>query len=136
MTTTQTATAGTAGGDANNQNGGLIIAAMGGSDFTLGFELVGIKKIIATDNLDADGRLELITETMRNDTIGIIIMDEEILNGINVYERQQLESSIRPVVVLLRSEPGDSGTLRRQIMRAIGVDLYAHDADTPTNTQH
>ena len=135
MTTTQTST--TSEHAVATHTGGLVIAAMGGDDFTLGFELVGIKTIISTDSLDADARLELITETMRNDTIGIIIMDEEILTGINIYERQQLENSIRPVVVLLRSEPGDSGTLRRQIMRAIGVDLYAHDADTPPQkTQH
>ena len=116
--------------------GGLAIVAMGGSDFTLGFELVGVKTILSTDGMNADQRLELIGDTMRSDSIGIIIMDEEVLTGIATYERQQLENAIRPVVVVLRSEPGDSGTLRRQIMRAIGVDLYAHDGETPTNTSN
>jgi len=113
--------------DMHNSTGGLLIAAMGGSDFTLGFELVGIKTIIPTEGLTPEQRLDTITTAMRRDDLGIIIMDEAVLAGINAYERQQLENTIRPVVVVLSDELGDAGTLRRQIMRAIGVDLYAHD---------
>lgn len=114
------------------QKGGLLIAAMGSSDFTLGFELVGVKTIISTEGMNAQTRLETITSAMRREELGIIIMDANALEGINAYERQQLENAIKPVVVVLSQETGDSGTLRRQIMRAIGVDLYAHDDATPS----
>ena len=107
----------------------LSMAALGGSEFTLGFELVGIKTIISTDSMDANARLDALMTAMQNHTIGILIVDEDALTGIGSYERAQMENAIRPVVVVLRSEPGDAGNLRRQIMRAIGVDLYAHDAD-------
>lgn len=115
----------TARGDA--LPGGLHIAAMGGSDFTLGFELVGVKTIIPTDGLSVTERLDAITAVMRRNDLGIIVMDDAVLDGIALVDRQQLENAIRPVVVILSTKEGDSGSLRRQIMRAIGVDLYAHD---------
>ena len=106
---------------------GLAMAVLGGDEFTLGFELVGIKTVIRTDGLGPDKRLDAIMRAMRDPAIGILIVDAQALSGIGAYERAQLENAIRPVVVVLHATSGETGDLRRQIMRAIGVDLYAHD---------
>lgn len=110
-----------------NQTGSLHLAAMGGSDFTLGFELVGVKTVIPTDGLSIEERLDAVTAAMQRSDLGIIVMDEAVLDGFALADRQQLENAIKPVVVVLSTNEGDSGSLRRQIMRAIGVDLYAHE---------
>jgi vacuolar-type H+-ATPase subunit F/Vma7 len=103
------------------------IAAVGTSEFTLGFTLVGVTNIVETDLLDAKKRLEAIRSAMQNEESGIIIIEEEVFEGIPLAERILLENSVRPVVIALRRERGESGTLRRQVIRAIGVDLLAGD---------
>jgi vacuolar-type H+-ATPase subunit F/Vma7 len=78
----------------------LHLATVGSSEFSVGFELAGIKHSIITE------------------------------------DRLVLENSVKPVIVTLRTEQGDSGLLRRQIIRAIGVDLLAPELARNTETHH
>jgi vacuolar-type H+-ATPase subunit F/Vma7 len=103
---------------------GLPIGVFGGSEFTLGFELVGIDTIITTDGLSDQQRIDLLFETLQRHSVGILIVDERSLAGITPPDRMIIENYIRPVVIVLSEQASDTSSLRRQIIRAIGVDVY------------
>lgn len=103
----------------------LSLAVAGTAEFHLGFELAGVKNFITLPTADAPRVLALLREATRNPSIGILIVEEERLVGVPVADRVDLENSVQPVMVTLRREGSDSGHLRRQIIRAIGVDLLA-----------
>jgi vacuolar-type H+-ATPase subunit F/Vma7 len=103
----------------------LALAAFGGSDFTLGFELVGVKIIISTDQLTPESCVDLLFSTLKRTDIGVLIADEKVLRGLSIQDRTIMENYIRPVVIVLSDGVSDNSSLRRQITRAIGVDVYA-----------
>jgi vacuolar-type H+-ATPase subunit F/Vma7 len=102
----------------------LELGVFGGSEFTLGFELVGVKKAFSTDNLAEQERIDLLFSVLKAHEIGILIVDEKSLTGISAQDRFTIENYIRPVVIVLNENASDTGSLRRQIIRAIGVDVY------------
>ena len=105
-------------------NEGLAIGVFGGSEFTVGFELVGINVIVNTDDKDEQQRIDLLFDTLKRTDIGILIVDERSLAGITGPDRLIIENYIRPVVIVLSERASDTSSLRRQIIRAIGVDVY------------
>lgn len=105
-------------------DGSLYLAVFGPSEFTLGFTLSGIKHIIATDGLDGEARIELLFKTLKRSELGVIIVDENALQGISAQDRLIIENSIHPVVIVISEKATDTGSLRRQITRAIGIDVY------------
>jgi vacuolar-type H+-ATPase subunit F/Vma7 len=102
----------------------LSIGVFGGSEFTVGFELTGINVIVYTDGLSEQQRIDLLFETLKHHDIGILIVDEKSLAGISGPDRLIIENYIRPVVIVLSEKASDTSSLRRQIIRAIGVDVY------------
>jgi vacuolar-type H+-ATPase subunit F/Vma7 len=105
-------------------SGALKLGVFGGSEFTLGFELAGINTIISTNDLDENERHELLFNTLKRSDIGVLIADERALIGLSSTDRMLIENYIRPVVIVLSETASDTGSLRRQILRAIGVDVY------------
>jgi vacuolar-type H+-ATPase subunit F/Vma7 len=103
---------------------GLKLGVFGGSEFTLGFELVGVNTIVHTTNLAEQQRIDLLFETLKRHDIGVLIVDEKSLIGITPSDRMIIENYIRPVVIVLSDTASDTSSLRRQILRAIGVDVY------------
>lgn len=103
----------------------LGLACFGGSDFTLGFELVGIRTVVSTEGLTDEQSAELLFATLKRHDIGVLIADEKALRGLSTQDRTIMENYIRPVVIVLSDGESDSSSLRRQITRAIGVDVYA-----------
>lgn len=101
----------------------LPIAVLGRSEFTLGFELVGVHTVIATDGLSPGERTKRLFETMQRRDIGILIVEDETMDAIPTTERVQVENAIRPVVIVLTEHGHAGGTLQRQIKRAIGIDI-------------
>ena len=103
----------------------LLLAVAGTPEFHLGFELAGVKTFITLPERDPAAVFRTLQHATQRRDIGILIVEEELLSTIPTVERVLLENNVKPVLVTLRREPTDSGLLRRQIMRAIGVDLLA-----------
>lgn len=102
------------------------IAAIGGSAFVLGFRLAGITRIVDLDlikkNTEA-GAIDEVTRLMKNDKVGIIIIDDNTMNKLDERTRENVESSIKPIAVQL-SEEGGQDNLRKMIKKSIGIDLW------------
>lgn len=96
------------------------IAVIGSSEFIVGFQLSGIKTAIET-KIDI---MSQIKNLIRNKDIGIVIIEEKALQSLDEIDRNQVEDSISPVFIPL-SEEGSQQSLRRLIMKSIGIDLLA-----------
>jgi V/A-type H+/Na+-transporting ATPase subunit F len=95
------------------------IAAAGTSEFIVGFRLAGIKDTI---QIDRDAFKEMKALRGRKD-LGIIIIDEKIMEGLEMHERNEIESSVDPVFIPV-STKGEQESLRRLIKKSVGVDLW------------
>ena len=111
----------------SDQQGELAIGVFGENAFTLGFELAGVKHIIETDGLDEQAKVDLLFKTLKRTEIGVLVADERSLKGLSTQDRMIIENYIRPVVIVLSETASDTSSLRRQITRAIGVDVYTED---------
>ena len=95
------------------------IAVVGGSEFTVGFQLAGIKDIIETGKNPFDG----IKSLKSRKDIGIAIIDEKIMENLQMHERSEIENSIEPVFIPISSKI-EQDSLKRLIKKSIGVDLW------------
>jgi V/A-type H+-transporting ATPase subunit F len=103
------------------------IAVVGSPEFTTGFRLAGVRAFENVHEDEKDEQLDAaVTRTLEDDDVGIVVMHDDDLEYLSRSVRQQVETSIEPVVVLLGGGAG-SGGLREQIKRAIGIDLMDED---------
>jgi V/A-type H+/Na+-transporting ATPase subunit F len=93
----------------------MELAVIGKSEFTLGFRLTGIKKIIAIK------KEEEMKNTLNDKSLGIVITDQETFDGLSYNLKEDVTNSIKPVVVVVSGKPQEG--LRNMIIRSIGVDL-------------
>ena len=99
------------------------IAVIGSPEFTTGFRLAGVRKCANVPEEEKDEQLdEAVRETFADDEIGIVVMHDEDMAYLSRGVRQDVETSVEPVLVTLGGGAG-SGGLRGQIKRAIGIDL-------------
>lgn len=99
------------------------IAVVGSPDFTTGFRLAGVRKFANVADDDKDDQLDdAVREMLEDDEVGIIVMYDEDLGHLSRAVRNDVETSVEPVLVTLGGGTG-SGNLREQIKRAIGIDL-------------
>ena len=97
----------------------MEIAVAGSSEFTLGFRLTGIKKVV-------DVRSDDDIMKLRNDaSVGIVIMDQKTSEGLSEHVKEEIVNSINPVFVVVSAQPQQE--LRKMILRAIGVDLLKEE---------
>ncbi len=99
------------------------LAVIGDSEFVMGFELIGIKKIF-----EADTNQELkerFTEAMSDTNIGIIVTNDKSMKKLSQNFRRNVENSITPVVVTLSVDEFAQDNLRDMIKKAIGIDLLS-----------
>lgn len=94
------------------------IIALGGSEFTLGFQLAGIRTIEAEDKVD--NKIEGILENKR---IGILLIDQKTIDKLGEHLKVQLIESVSPVAVVV-SEEESQEELKKMIKKSIGVDLW------------
>jgi V/A-type H+-transporting ATPase subunit F len=103
------------------------IGVVGSPDFTTGFRLAGVRKFA---NVPEDEKPDALDEAVQgmldDDDIGIVVMHDADLDHLSRTVRQNVETSVEPVLVTLGGGAG-SGGLREQIKRAIGIDLMAED---------
>ncbi len=97
------------------------IAVVGDANFTLGFRLAGLQRVITTQ----DPKQELLA-LLSDVTIGIIIVEERVLSSLDEDTQMRLFESIDPVIVQL-TETVNQDALRKMIQQSIGVDIMKND---------
>ncbi|WP_225335170.1 V-type ATP synthase subunit F [Halomicrobium urmianum] len=103
------------------------IGVIGSPDFTTGFRLAGVRKFADVPDAEKDERLdEAVSEMLEDDDVGIVVMHDDDLDHLSRGVREDVETSVEPVLVTLGGGTG-SGGLRDQIKRAIGIDLMEED---------
>lgn len=101
-------------------NEGKPIAVVGSEDFTLGFQLAGIRMAYAeTDPKEVERRIAGFLD--RRD-VGILIVDAKDVEHLSSNLKRRLGASLDPVVITMGGAGG--GDLREKVKRAIGIDLY------------
>ena len=93
------------------------IAVVGEQEFTLGFRLAGIKNVI---------NAERIPELLNDNSLGIIILDQQTMDNLDERIREEVVASISPVFVVV-TETAEQGELRKMIIESIGVDLLKEE---------
>ena len=100
----------------------MDLAVIGRSEFVVGFQLAGINRVVELDG--APGKAEeAVKTTMADSTVGIILLDEEVLQELPERTRDALNTTVNPVVVVLSTQSSQD-TLRKMIRKSIGVDLW------------
>jgi vacuolar-type H+-ATPase subunit F/Vma7 len=90
------------------------IVVVGKEEFTLGFELVGIKA------QTFDKFEELIS---KNSNTGIVIIEKSEYDTLSLKIKTQVDKLLKPIVVILSEDDIKGGNLRNAIIKALGVDL-------------
>ena len=104
------------------------IAVIGSPDFTTGFRLAGVRKFADVPDDEKAAELDDAVQGMlTDDEVGILVMHEDDLEYLSRGVRNDVETSVEPVLVTLGGEGAGSGGLREQIKRAIGIDLMEED---------
>ena len=95
------------------------IAVLGNDEFIVGFQLAGIKDIIqATNNPFND-----IQEIKKRKEIGIVVLDEKIVEALDAGQKQEIENSVEPVFITL-STKAEQESLKSLIKKSIGIELW------------
>ena len=95
------------------------IAVLGNDEFIVGFQLAGIKDIIqATNNPFND-----IQEIKKRKEIGIVVLDEKIVEALDAGQKQEIENSVEPVFITLSTKT-EQESLKRLIKKSIGIELW------------
>ena|SRR3989338_7240932 len=95
------------------------IAVAGGSEFVVGFQLAGVKDVIET----SDKPLNDIKNLKNRKDIGIVVIDEKIMEKLELHQRVEIESSIDPLFIPISTKI-EQDSLKRLIKKSIGVDLW------------
>jgi vacuolar-type H+-ATPase subunit F/Vma7 len=90
------------------------IVVVGNEEFTLGFELVGIRSSPLSD-------LESLLS--KGSGVGVIILSSEDYETLSLKVKKIIDTLLKPIVVILSSEDIKGGNLRELVVRALGVDL-------------
>lgn len=92
----------------------MQVVAVGTAEFTLGFELVGIK----THNFQKAEEIK----TLAKEPTGVIIIDKKTMDGFDEFDRKEFEDSIRPLFVVL-STKDTSENISKLIRKSIGIEI-------------
>ena len=95
------------------------IAVVGGSEFIVGFQLAGIKNTV---ELNGNYFNELKNLKNRKE-IGIVVVDEMMMESLEQHQRFDIESSVEPVFIPV-STTAEQDSLKKLIKKSIGVDLW------------
>ncbi len=95
------------------------LAVIGSNEFVVGFQLAGIKNVIES----GDKPFEHIKRLKGSKDIGIVVVDEKIIEKLDIHQKSEVEASVEPVFIPL-SEKSEQDSLKRLIKKSIGVDLW------------
>lgn len=95
------------------------IVVIGENEFTVGFQLAGIRRVIELDK-DIENQ---VTNLLSDETVGIIITSPKTVDALPERTRDKLFKVVKPVTVVV-SEESREENLRKMIIKSIGVDLW------------
>ena len=98
------------------------LAVIGPPEFTLGFQLAGIREVITFTKLDKEETTKQIHALLTKADIGIVIADEETMNSLDEQTKADTTVSLSPVFIIV-SRHSQQEELRKMIKQSIGVDL-------------
>lgn len=103
----------------------MELGVVGDEEFCLGFRLVGIRHVY---DVEEGGDCEkAVTKAMADEEVGILIMPSDIIPDLHPAIRQDIVSSVRPVVIPIGAV--EESDLREKIKQAVGVDLWDKEGD-------
>jgi V/A-type H+-transporting ATPase subunit F len=98
----------------------MELGVVGDAEFCLGFRLVGLRYVF---EVEEDGDWEQsVTKAMSEEEVGILVMPSEVIPDLHPAIRQDIVSSVRPVVIPIGAT--EESDLREKIKQAVGVDLW------------
>lgn len=100
------------------------IAVLGTNEFTLGFRLAGIRNII--DVSDEGKGAAIFGKVRENKSVGIVVVEEKLLDRLDPADRKEIENNVNPVFLPLSTHASQE-SLRKMIIRSIGVDLWGKE---------
>ena len=95
------------------------IAVVGGSEFIVGFQLAGIKYVVEA----RDNYFSQLRDMKNKKDIGIVVVDEKIMESLEQHQRLDIEASVDPVFIPV-STTAEQDSLKKLIKKSIGVDLW------------
>ena len=95
------------------------IISLGGPEFTLGFRLAGIETV------ETSSPKEDFEKLFADDEVGIIIAEEKMMQELPEHFKEDVEARVKPVTVALSTTAAAQETLRKKIIKSIGVDLWS-----------
>ena len=95
------------------------VAVLGGSEFIVGFQLAGIKEIIESNEPVKD-----IMELKNRKDIGIVVVEEKIMESLDKLQKEEIEDSVEPVFIPLSTKV-EQESLKRLIKKSIGIELWS-----------
>ncbi len=99
------------------------IAVIADSPTCTGFRLAGVDYTFPLSGSEAEGRL---SELLSDESFGIIIVTERMLEGCDWRLKKKVEQTAKPIVVAIPDMGGpieQEESLAKLIKRALGVDL-------------
>ena len=95
------------------------IAVAGTNEFILGFQLAGIKDTIEIGS----NPYNEIKNLKSGKNIGIVVVEEKIMDNLEPHQRLELDASVQPVFIPVSAKV-EQDSLRRLIKKSVGVDLW------------
>ena len=95
------------------------IAVVGSNEFVVGFQLAGIKDIIEIN----ENYFNELKNIKNKKEIGVVVVDENIMENLEPYQRLEIEASVDPVFIPISTKV-EQDSLKRLIKKSIGVDLW------------
>lgn len=95
------------------------MSVLGSNEFVVGFQLAGIKDTVEVSNSSIDD----IEKLKNRKEIGIIVIEEKILDNLDKHQRLKIEDSVDPVFIPVSTKI-EQGSLKRLIKKSVGVDLW------------
>ena len=100
------------------------MAVIGDRATATGFRLAGIREVYAYEDKTAEKKL---AELLERETLGLIIINESLLQKFDWRMKKRLEKLAKPVVIAVPDRLGtkveEAESLRSLVRRALGVDL-------------
>jgi len=97
------------------------IAVLGDNEFTIGFRLAGVRRII---NVTPEKLAQETSKALDDESIGVLVLMRDDVSRLPVRVRDKLENSVRPVCVVLSTDSAGEDDLRRKVKKSIGIDVW------------
>ena len=102
----------------------MEIAVAGFPETLVGFRLAGLAIASECTRDDADVQVNML---MDNASVGLVVLDQDLVPLLSPKTRKKMEASTKPVVIMI---PGKSGAVQAgaesismMVKRAIGIEL-------------